>query len=75
MTGLILAQLAVLMDREADAVTRPYAWPPRAPLSPEEQREVARLTVLSRRLSYAAKLEGQFDTSGDALWGDTRVSP
>jgi hypothetical protein len=53
-TFALLYELANLFMAEADAITQPYAWPPRPDLTPEERREVDRLIVTSRRIAYRA---------------------
>ena len=55
MNGLLLAQLSWVALRDAEAIEDHYAWPPRAPLSDEEQREARRLRSVSARLSYRAR--------------------
>ena len=66
--GKLLAQAAVVAQRDAEAIADPYAWPPRAPLSRDEQREVDRLRALSNRLSYDAACVGQTDQSYAAIF-------
>ena len=69
MNGRILMQLAVVAQRDADAIYDSYAWPPRAPLTEAEIFEARRLEALSRRLSYRATCKGWGSTGFDELFG------
>ena len=53
-TPTLLYELADLFRREEAAIVQPYAWPPRAPLTPEERREADRLRVTASRIAYRA---------------------
>jgi len=66
--GLLLAQLAWVADRDADAIADSYAWPPRAPLTPAELEEVERLKGIANELFVKAEALGQ-STGTDAVFG------
>lgn len=55
MRSELLYELAILFQHEQDAITQPYAWPPRPPLTEEERREADRLYVTGRRIGYRAQ--------------------
>lgn len=55
MTAALLVELAHLFRTEADGIAEPYAWPPRV-LTPEELREVDRLTVTGNALFYRSRV-------------------
>ncbi len=74
MTGHLLAQLAVVASREAEAITQPYAWPPRGPLTADEQAGVAHLDALSRRLSAEAEAAGCSRQGTDYLFGNIETA-
>jgi hypothetical protein len=50
----LLHELANVVRTDIDGITQPYAWPPRAPLTNEERREVDRLEATARRIRYRA---------------------
>ena len=70
LSGKLLAELAWVAQRDADAVGGDrYAWPPPPPLTPEQRVESDRLRVLADRLAYKARERGFVDMGGDALFG------
>ena len=58
MKRALLEELANVAYYDAEALRDPYAWPPRR-LSDDDEREVARLSVLSKRIAYRAISEGE----------------
>lgn len=54
MKHALLSELALLFLHEADGILQPYAWPPRPPLSTEEQGEYERLRTTARAIGYRA---------------------
>ena len=66
--ALILAQCAVLAQREADAILQPYAWPPLPPLTDEEVVAADRLEEISMEMADRAWRLGQEDQGTDALF-------
>ncbi len=64
MTATLLYELANLFLVEADAITQPYAWPPRPDLTTDKRREVDRLVVTSRRIAYRAACAAYEETKG-----------
>lgn len=52
MKAKLLYELANLFRVEADAITQPFAWPPRRTLSDAERREVQRLDVTASAIRY-----------------------
>jgi hypothetical protein len=68
--GKLLAQLACVAQRDADAIYDSYRWPPRPPLSDEERFEARRLQALSVQLGYRAAAEGRGSVGTDELFGD-----
>jgi hypothetical protein len=72
MNGKLLAQLAWVAQRDADAqLPDPYKWPERDPPPTEEQRrEYDRLRILCSRLFYHARCAGWVGNDGtDAVFG------
>jgi hypothetical protein len=69
MDGRLLAQLACVAQRDSDAIYDSYAWPPRAPLTPEERAEAERLRVVASRLFYRAAEEGWGTAGMDEIFG------
>jgi hypothetical protein len=67
--GKLLAQLAVLFQRESDKITDSYAWPPRPPLSEEERKEAERLRVTASRVFLRAAAKGWGSCGTDELFG------
>ena len=65
MRAELLYELARLFQHEEDAIVQPYAWPPRAPLTPEERREADRLRVTASRIAYRAA-EAAYEEQGEA---------
>ena len=82
MTGKLLAQLAWVALRDADALiedpdafaegTSPSPWGGRADLTEEERREAFRLKVLADRLFYRARAKGFTDSGTDAVFARSR---
>ena len=56
MNSNLLREIAIICQRDADAISDHYAWPPKI-LTEEERREALRLDILSRRLYYRALTE------------------
>jgi hypothetical protein len=70
-TGRLLAQLAWIAARDADAaLPDPYAWPPEPP-TPEQLAESRRLNVLASRLFTKAREAGCVATAPDEVFGPT----
>jgi hypothetical protein len=51
----LLYELAGVFRNEADAIRQPYAWPPRAPMTEDERREVMRLEATAASIAYRAR--------------------
>lgn len=69
MTGRLLAELAWVAMRDAEAIADDYAWPPRPPMTDDEIKEYQRLRCLSMTLHRKALDAGCVDQGTDALFG------
>lgn len=70
MEARLLAQLAWVAVRDADAISDSYAWPPRPPLSEEEVAEIERLHDVADRLFARARAAGLEHDGLAAVFGD-----
>lgn len=71
MTGRLLAQLAWVVQREADATGGDrYAWPPPPPVTPDQACEARRLDRIARRLFRAAEKLGVTNNGTDSVFGE-----
>lgn len=75
MTPLLLAQLAHVAYRDAEAIADSYAWPPRPPLTDDELAEIRRLMAIADELSEHARAAGQTNQGTDALFGRAPSDP
>lgn len=71
MTGKLLAQLAWVACRDAEAIHDSYAYPPRTPLARDEFEEAERLQRIADDLFEKAEKAGVAGeaTGLDALFG------
>lgn len=69
MNARLLAQLGWVFQREADAIVDQYRWPPRGPLTVDEQDEVQHLEASARSIFGRAEELGQW-TGTDYCFGD-----
>lgn len=72
--GHLLAQLAWVAAKDAEAIADPYAWPPASPTD-EEVREAARLRLLAARLFRRAEAAGYVESGLDLVFGGEERNP
>jgi len=65
MKASLLRELEWLFRLEADAITQPYAWTPRSPLSDEERREVDRLHATGAAIRYRGNVAEYEEQEGE----------
>lgn len=74
MNGRLLAQVAWVFLRDAEALEGyPYAWPPK-PVAPETRAEADRLHAIARELFDRAAAAGQDKNGTDYVFGESSSS-